>query len=155
MKTQDKELLIKDLCGRLLYGVKVQMNRVGEWDGETKRFVVSKELTFDDVKSFAENGVVLSIKPYLRPMSNMTKEEAKTLVTLWGIEDFISLDITEEYIGVVCDDGFGSTVTTEIWYDGDMSIECYDFLNSRHLDYRGLIPVGLALPALEGMYNFK
>lgn len=85
----------------------------------------------------------------------MTKEEAKTFVTLWGIEDFISLDVTKEYIGVVSDDGFSSTVTTEIWYDGDMPISCYDFLNACHLDYRGLIPMGLASPAPDGMYNFK
>jgi len=29
----------------------------------------------------------------------------------------------------------------------------YDYLNSRYLDYRGLIEMGLALEAPEGMYN--
>ena len=29
----------------------------------------------------------------------------------------------------------------------------YDYLNSRYLDYRGLIEKGLALEAPEGMYN--
>lgn len=29
----------------------------------------------------------------------------------------------------------------------------YDYLDSRYLDYRGLIPMGLALPATEGMYK--
>ena len=31
--------------------------------------------------------------------------------------------------------------------------EMCDYLNSRHLDYRGLIPKGLALEATEDMYN--
>lgn len=120
MKTQDKELLIKDLCGRLPYGVKVQVNKVGERDGETKRFVVSKELTFDDVKSFAENGTVSDIKPYLRLMSSVTEEEYDHV------------------------------------YDGHINFwnRC-DYCNSHHFDYRGLIPMGLALPAPEGMYDFK
>lgn len=31
--------------------------------------------------------------------------------------------------------------------------EMCDYLNSRHLDYRGLIPMNLALLAPKGMYN--
>ena len=30
-----------------------------------------------------------------------------------------------------------------------------DYLISNHFDYRGLIPMGLALPATEDMYNIK
>lgn len=125
MKTQDKQLLLKDLCARLPHDVKIQIEKVGEWDGETKYFIVSKELTFDDVKSFAENGAVLSIKPYLRPMSSMTKKEEK------------------EYSKYA---HFGNTLGN--W------IKSIDYLNSIHVDYRGLIPMGLALPAPNGMYNF-
>ena len=33
--------------------------------------------------------------------------------------------------------------------------EAYDYLNSIHIDYRGLIPMGLALEAPEGMYDIK
>lgn len=36
------------------------------------------------------------------------------------------------------------------WYD---DLETYDWLNAHHFDYRGLIEKGLALKALEGMYN--
>ena len=31
--------------------------------------------------------------------------------------------------------------------------EFIDWLNENHFDYRGLIPMGLALEAPEGMYN--
>ena len=33
------------------------------------------------------------------------------------------------------------------------SIESIDWLNEHHFDYRGLIPMGLALEAKEGMYK--
>jgi hypothetical protein len=154
MKTQDKEILLKDLCARLPYGVKFATKYESHKNNIYELIAVNKHC--ETVETFGTIWWnIEDIKPYLRPMSSMTEEEAKTLVTLWGIEDFISLDITEEYIGVVCDDGFNSTVTTEIWYDGDMSIECFDFLNTRHLDYRGLIPIGLALEAPKDMYDFK
>ena len=34
----------------------------------------------------------------------------------------------------------------------DNTIEKYDWLNKKHFDYRGLIPMGLALEAPEGIY---
>ena len=33
------------------------------------------------------------------------------------------------------------------------TLESYDWLNAHHFDYRGLIPMGLALEAPEGMYT--
>lgn len=159
MKTQDKEILLKDLCARLPYGVKVQVNRVGEWDGETKRFVVSKELTFDDVKSLTENGAVSDIKPYLRPMDTMTEKE---IYELKGICD--ENDLCDE-CGDIVSTIYGMTVLrgeVKDVYPYDLKIKIFqnlnyavlDFLNAHHLDYRRLIPMGLALPAPEGMYNF-
>lgn len=35
------------------------------------------------------------------------------------------------------------------------TLESYDYLNSIHVDYRGLIGKGLALKAPEGMYNME
>ena len=40
----------------------------------------------------------------------------------------------------------------EIWCS---TASTYDYLNSIHVDYRGLIEMGLALPAPEGMYDNK
>ena len=34
-------------------------------------------------------------------------------------------------------------------------VKLLDWLNAHHFDYRGLIKMGLALEAPEGMYNFK
>ena len=69
------------------------------------------------------------IKPYLRPMSSMTEEE-KTLMASICIKNAI-----------------GNV-------EGAVS-ELSDFYNSRHFDYRGLIPKCLALEAPEDMYKIK
>ena len=66
-------------------------------------------------------------KIFLRPMSSMTEEEE------------------EQWLWLTNDSGWGMTER--------MIKECVDFLNKNMLDYRGLIPKGLALEAPEGMYN--
>lgn len=58
------------------------------------------------------------IKPYLRSMSNMTEEERKEENRLWDIITKTRNDLHYLYT---------------------------DFLLSRHLDYRGLIPMGLGI----------
>ena len=65
------------------------------------------------------------LKPYLRPMSSMTEEEKKDYNSKFEGRDF----------------------SWEIYYGST------DWLNEHHFDYRGLIPMGLALPAPEGMYK--
>ena len=69
---------------------------------------------------------------YLRPMSSMTKEEKK------------------EY-DLLCD-----------YYMDDKEVKHYfnniatiDWYHQKHFDCRGLIKLGLALEAPEGMYNFQ
>lgn len=70
------------------------------------------------------------IKPYLRPMSSMTEEEEKVF------NDF--LEFQAEYVSDA---------------DLDNKTDMYDWLLSRHLDFRGLILMGLALEAPEEMYK--
>lgn len=62
MKQEDKELLLKDLCARLPYGVKVKSSR--------RRSLVTLSL---DVMTDFHLGC--SVNPYLRPLSSMTEEE--------------------------------------------------------------------------------
>ena len=62
MTQEDKELLLRDLCARLPYGVKFQ--------GED-----SNVYTLDAANYFALQVEDVVFKPYLRPMSNMTEEE--------------------------------------------------------------------------------
>ena len=70
----------------------------------------------------------LEIKPYLRPMSSMTEEEKFEYDRILSIEHEGYL-LIEEVPDII------------------------DFYNSKHLDYRGLIPMGLALEAPEDMYK--
>lgn len=66
MKQKDKELLLKDLCARLLYEVKVT------WDG--KRSLTVTPHIYCAIVS--ENNINNLPKLLLRPMSSMTEEEA-------------------------------------------------------------------------------
>lgn len=127
MTKENKELLIKDLCARLPYGVKIKFNDgtddVYNLDGNIYgRFTESVMQAIDD----------LELKPYLRPMESMTEEEKKIY------NGFVFS--TDEY-GKICE-------FDDIDY-------LRDWLDANHFDHRGLIPKGLALVALEGMYNFK
>lgn len=66
MTQEEKELLLKDICARLPYGVR--MKGVNE-DFELSINTSPKRL------SYVLNSV--DFKPYLRPMSSMTEEESK------------------------------------------------------------------------------
>lgn len=67
MKQEDKELLLKDLCSRLPYGVVVELN---------EKFGFNKG-AHALVKELLDSYCVEGIKPYLRPMDSMSPEERK------------------------------------------------------------------------------
>lgn len=75
MTQQDKELLLKDLCARLPYGVVVDPVDCG------KAILIGIKdgglLLFDTIhkKEYDKPWDIEYIKPYLRSMSSMTKEE--------------------------------------------------------------------------------
>lgn len=137
MTPEDKKLLLKDLCARLPYGVKVKVLNEDVWlyNGE-EGFIVGKESINDDrfVIQCNNYSYVLSyddFKPYLLPLSSMT-EEQKT-----------------EYNSLRC------SVPTYHYEYGDIveDIELCDnwrsieYLIANYFDFRGLIPKGLAVDA--------
>lgn len=72
MTQKDKELLMKDLSARLLYGVK--FNYCG-YDGcDYKVEIITS--------TFINDFPIEDCKPYLRSMSNMTEEEYKELKSI-------------------------------------------------------------------------
>ena len=147
MIQENKELLLRDLCARLPYSLCVQ-DEYGEID-----YVNHNDVHFTNYFDSILNG---KVKPYLRPMSSMTEEEAKELSILCDITDVLSIKITDEYIDFEVDDGFSSIETKIIWYNDIISsIEIFDWLNKNHFDYRGLIEKGLANEASEEMYSLN
>ena len=141
MKQEDKELLLKDLCARLSYGVKVQDTYYSSLKPITPWLV---DMIKHEVRLYADENwqSIENIKSYLRPMSSMTEEEEKELQQ---INHRFYKDRTYIYAGVFGADDCGCTV----W---EMA-EILNYLNTHHFDYRGLIEKGLALEAPEGMYK--
>lgn len=131
MTQNEKDLLIKDLCSRLPYGVVV-----GTTDNDGSLENVWEVLWYntftEDVKlthsiEDADKLVDISeVKPYLFPLSSMTDEQKKEYDSI--IYHNIELH-WERYYNVI---------------DVDCYEELYDFYNKNHFDYRGLIPMGLA-----------
>lgn len=162
MKIEDKGLLLKDLCARLLYGVKVfakthKGNKIGKVITITTKFIdysngdaILGELYTDDECFWLDCGL---FKPYLRPMSSMTKEEKKELLNLLFDKEAKYFYIDKE--GLI--DGKTSDLMKEgLNYPAfcPINIVLYtDWLNAHHFDYHGLIKKGLALEAKDGMYN--
>ena len=84
MTQENKELLLKDLCGRLLYGVKCNINgdlcKIERIDIEHQQFYLKKDNEHGGTYSIARGDI---IKSYLRPMSSMTEEEIQEYKTLF------------------------------------------------------------------------
>lgn len=137
MTQEDKELLLRDLCARLPYGVKCY------------KMTFKPELAEEVIcmlRNGSHNCVQLGtflyrlehIKPYLFPLSSMTEEQK--------IECFKGTDIElDEH--------------NEIWSTFPISnsdivltnlnnwLKVINWLNKNHFDYRGLIEKGLAIDA--------
>ena len=99
MTQEDKELLLKDLCARLPYGVKIKLIR---WDIDEGMYI-NTTLEPDDIERLLndEEGDT-EIKSYLFPLSSMTEEQEREYNTL---RDFVYA----HHCGVcVCNCGFAA-----------------------------------------------
>ena len=131
MKIEDKELLLKDLCARIPYGV--------------KGIIKGGDVVTTPLKWYAEQTLELSIgymvvknewRPYLFPLSSMTEEQKEELKN----------EISKQ-----------TDILIERMKNDDCGIDCgkyhfhslleLEWLLKNHFDYRGLIPKGLAIDA--------
>ena len=134
MTEADKELLLKDLCARVPYGVKVQyMNNI---------FVIDYVSSYEEVKlDIPDNWTVgvSEVKPYLFPLSSITDEQRNNICELL-------LDIQNKFspYGEIntkgCDNLFISSVK--------QSNVLINYCLANHLDINGLIEEGLAINAM-------
>ena len=115
----NKEKLIRALCARLPYGVKVLYdNKVFSIDYVSS---IHEEIKLDTRDNYTIN--VSDVKPYLFPLSSMTEEQKMFLRQQnWCIAISTS----------------GTIETT---------VEGIDWLNKNHFDINNLIPIGLGIDA--------
>lgn len=71
MTQEEKQLLLKDLCARLPYGVVVNVEDDSDFDGCLRPY--TSKLSLGLLQRYL--GHSFSILPYLRPMSSMTPDE--------------------------------------------------------------------------------
>lgn len=120
--TQDKkDLLLKDLCARLPYGVIVETPKGKGHVCDINLTIFGTEVGVNINATSRDKFNIEDIKPYLIPLSSMTdkqKEEEKHLK-----EELYSFDAN------------GNVFTLQ------------DFYNKNHIDFRGLIPMDLAIDA--------
>ena len=121
MTQEEKELLFKDLCSRLPYGVKIYLE---DFPNATLVGVVNDGIILHCDKydyTYDTPWDIEYIKPYLFPLSSMTEEQRDEYISTCDYQN--TYDINNEWI---------PTLTT------------FDWCNRNHFDYRGLIPMGLA-----------
>ena len=117
MTQTEKDLLLKDLCARLPYGVKVD---IPDLFISTKTNVeVLNEIFCGDDGEFRCNGsgmLIKHVRPYLFPLTSMTAEQKTS-------HNFLKHS------------AYANPIKLIDWYI------------KNHFDYRGLIPMGLAKDA--------
>ena len=132
MKQEAKELLLKDLCGRLPYGV-----RCLYFDAEGNKRIDSLNAVFpnDDRLligccsiDYSESDI-LGVIPYLFPLSSMNEGQRDLFAKEGGVT-----------ISTFNSDGY--RIIQEVH-----SFKAVDWFNEHHFDYRGLIEKGLAIDA--------
>jgi len=156
MNQEHKELLLQDLSTRLPYGVIGQCEIDASYDTsfdtifQTHKFnaavyglkadllFVTPLIEDKDEQEFANEEVadgidILDFKPYLFPLSSMTKEQ----------ED----EWDDIYIKPLCERLNPHTRKEDLMLRAKASYAATFWLIENHFDYLGLIPLGLALDA--------
>lgn len=141
---EDKELIIKDLCTRLPYGVKVNVIYSNENASSFRQRVCiegDNELNTDIMGLYRCDEI--DIRPYLFPLSSITDEQALELFNIFGLE---CPSTEEDYIKI--NEITGITFFLLKGFDVETHLDkLIDWLNKNHFDYRGLIEKSLALDA--------
>ena len=137
MTQNEKDLLMKDLCARLPYGVKL-----GFYASATKQTYICTLLGLEPqedepVIAKTENGsfymLADHVKPYLFPLSSMTEEQYWEMQKLSGEDCLEHMEILKNFRN-----------NTDFSHLPLYEYRVIEFFHKYHFDYRGLIPMGLA-----------
>lgn len=162
MKQQDKDLLLRDISARLPYGLKFKVDNTippipSAEDyrlGQVHDLLTATGLDIEEncifTKETGMDCVLKILKPYLRPISSLTDEEIDRL--------FDILKIPKDGGGtswIKINDCLGiKFILPEGTWIEDLA-EIYDYLNSIHADYRGMIEKGLAIEVTDENNPYK
>ena len=150
MTQEEKDLLVKDLCSRLPYGVMCDV-------GDNKPYTLSRIeiddknghlLDFKEKKDGLDMQVYLSeCRPYLLPLSSMTEEQKEELFKFC---DFYTQEDWEGKKSEVYGIEIASRSDPLYCYDHNFYIwgvdtRAIDWLNKNHFDYHDLIDKNLAI----------
>ena len=137
MTQEEKELLLKDLCARVPYGVRY---RHFAWDDERGEECIAAQIYSINSDGYVKNcyddetDYINNVRPYLFPLSSMTDKQKV------GYNSLRDLVPTEQQCEI------GNLLGDFEFVDNWRSI---DYLNTNHFDYRGLIEKGLAIDATD------
>lgn len=148
MTEQEKKILFQAICESFPHGLKCTTKAYG-WPGVYSICgCIGNKIILDCPKEVEGDDIwlVQNIVPYLRPMSSMTDEEFQKLRSICPHSMINKTNVTGWFVGINGSDYGRISRIDEI-------SKFIDWLNAYHFDYRGLIPMGLALEAPEGMYK--
>lgn len=131
-RRENKELLLKDLCARLPYGVKVLFeNKVFSIDYISG---IYEEIKLDNSDRYTLG--ISEVKPYLFPLSSMTSEQLFEVQEILGKNE---IEIGDGFLHII--DSDRNTITyLEV-------LALLEWFYKNHFDVYGLIPMGLAIDA--------
>lgn len=134
MTQEDKELLLKDLCARLSYGVKASYYGAEE---ERETWDEVESITLDGYVDISQYSLPIeSIKPYLFPLSSMTEEQLFEVQEILGKNE---IEVDDGFLHII--DSDRNTITyLEI-------LALLEWFYKNHFDIYGLIHMGLAIDA--------
>lgn len=148
MKQEDKILLVKDLCSRLPYGVRVchlssefsgvlhNMSVLHMYEGNDDSDKPDSIVDYVADIDFFGDGYPYEIeefKPYLFPIASIRSEQLKEVSEILGKD----VEVFDNYLNIV-----EHTRNTFSYLELDA---LFDWFNKNHFDYRNLIEKGLAI----------
>lgn len=132
MTKNEKDLLLKDLCARVPYGVWIEA-KLKDCPFSAKCMLNPRNA--GDI-TLIEIGQYDFYKPYLFPLSSMTEEQYWEMQKQSGEDCLEHMEILKNFRN---NTDFSNLPLYEY--------RTIDWFDQNHFDYRGLIPMGLAIDA--------
>ena len=135
MTQKDKELLFRDLCARILYNVKCYNSKYRP-DLAEEIICITVNYNHPCVQLGTYLYKLEQVKPYLFPLSSITREQIFEVQEILGKNE---IEIEDGFLSII--DSSRNTITY---------LEILALLNwfyKNHFDINGLIPMGLEIDA--------